>query len=184
MNRKVGEQRFCRISCFSKLKKKPFIFSPFPYQFIVDRTMITRKYSLQLRITKKFENKNWFRLSRTLMVWHQCTWVNCLYHMFEGEILDLPTGSVFASHHIIPKLKGPERSRLTLPSMWNKLPMDIKCSPCIAIFKQKLKTHPFKLHIIIIFLNCYIGFYIFIIQLAFIVVIYIFIFSCFTFRYI
>ena len=34
---------------------------------------------------------------------------------------------------------------ISAPCMWNKLPMDIKCSSSIAIFKQKLKTHLFKL---------------------------------------
>ena len=55
--------------------------------------------------------------------------------------------------------------------------MDIKCCPSIAIFKQKLKTHPFILAYYEFFI-VYIGFYIFIIQLAFIVVVYIFIFRC------
>ena len=30
-------------------------------------------------------------------------------------------------------------------SLWNKLPMDIKCSPTVVIFKRKLKTHLFRL---------------------------------------
>ena len=31
------------------------------------------------------------------------------------------------------------------PNLWNKLPMDIKCSPSVVTFKRKLKTHLFRL---------------------------------------
>lgn len=34
---------------------------------------------------------------------------------------------------------------VSAPCLWNKLSMDIKCSPSIATFKRKLKTHLFKL---------------------------------------
>ena len=31
------------------------------------------------------------------------------------------------------------------PSLWNKLPKDIKCSPTVVTFKRKLKTYLFRL---------------------------------------
>ena len=34
---------------------------------------------------------------------------------------------------------------VSAPCLWNKLSMDIKCSPSIATFKRKLKTLLFKL---------------------------------------
>ena len=82
------------------------------------------------------------------------------------------------------KADGSRAFSIDAPCMQNKLPMDIKCSPCIAIFKQKLKTHLFKLAYYSYFFYFYIGFYIdiIIIQLAFIAVISIFIFRCFIFR--
>ena len=43
------------------------------------------------------------------------------------------------------KSYGSRAFSVSAPCLWNKLPMDIKCSPSIAIFKRKLKTHLFKL---------------------------------------
>ena len=55
--------------------------------------------------------------------------------------------------------------------------MDIKFCPSVAIFEEKLKIHLFKLADFYFFI-VYIGFYIFIIQLALIIVNYTFIFKC------
>ena len=43
------------------------------------------------------------------------------------------------------KSYGSRAFSVSAPCLWNKLPMDIKCSPSTAIFKRKLKTHLFKL---------------------------------------
>lgn len=76
---------------------------------------------------------------------HQCTWVNCLYHTSQGEILDPLTSYFFCQPSYQTKTYGYRTFSISAPRMWNKLPMDIKCSSSIAIFKQKLKAHLFKL---------------------------------------
>ena len=43
------------------------------------------------------------------------------------------------------KSYGSRAFSVSAPCLWNKLPMDIKCTPSTAIFKRKLKTHLFKL---------------------------------------
>ena len=39
------------------------------------------------------------------------------------------------------KSYGSRAFSVSAPCLWNKLPMDIKCSPSTAIFRRKLKTH-------------------------------------------
>ena len=43
------------------------------------------------------------------------------------------------------KSYGSTAFSVSAPCLWNKLPMDIKCSPSTTSFKRKLKTHLFKL---------------------------------------
>ena len=43
------------------------------------------------------------------------------------------------------KLYGFRAFSVCAPSLWNKLPTDIKCSPTVVTFKCKLKTYLFRL---------------------------------------
>ena len=58
------------------------------------------------------------------------------------------------------KSYGSRAFSVSAPCIWNKLPMDFKCNPSIAIFKRKLKTHLFKLayyYFFMLFIFLYLG---------------------------